>query len=209
MKPRRSTDSGAPRTAPVWVKVLVALHVIAVTIWALPRPADSIMDGKVPPAGTGWLLYWNAKYLKELNPIKAYLLCTGNWQYWDMFAPDPAGIDWYCTATVTYRDGSVREILYPRMYSLSLPMKYVKERFRKFYERAHDEKNPRLFPVFAQAMALRAYDDRANPPMKVALFRHWLTVADPGQPQETAYHAYNYYTYAVDSEWLKRATEAP
>ena len=76
---------------------------------------------------------------QETSPVKYYLIPTGFWQYWDMFAPNPANIDFYCDAEVTYADGSHRTYTYPRMYKLGIIQKYGMERFRKYYERARDD----------------------------------------------------------------------
>jgi hypothetical protein len=204
---RRGPPSGVekPKTAPTWVKILVGFHVFATIVWTMPMVSDQVLSGKVKPAGTSWLLYWNAKYLKTLEPVKAYLFSTGSWQYWDMFAPDPSSTDWYGTAEVEYQDGTKRVVAYPRMYDLPIPMKYVKERYRKFYERAHDDQRPILWPSFAQRMALLGYDNPKNPPVIVRLRRHWRYVAGPGKVQAKDYDSHMYYAYAVDQARLKRA----
>lgn len=202
----RSEPKGAerPRTAPAWVKIAVALHVFAITVWALPNPPEEVMQGKVKFYPRVWPLYVNAKYLKTLNPVKAYLFATGTWQYWDMFAPNPSSTDWYGSAQVEYRDGTKREVSYPRMYDLPIPEKFVKERYRKFYERAHDDNKPILFPAFGQRIAVLAYQGPKNPPVVVRLIRHWREVAGPGQKQAESYGAYNYYSYVVDQRWLNK-----
>ena len=207
MSQRRGTPSGVdrPKTAPTWVKLLVGFHVFATIVWALPNLSDKVMSGEVQPTGTKWLLYWNAKYLKTLSPVKAYLFSTGTWQYWDMFAPDPANTDWYGTAEIEYRDGTRKPGDYPRIYDLPIPVKFVKERYRKFYERAHDDDKPIIWPAFAQRIALLGDTDPNNPPVKVRLTRHWRPVADPGKKQDEEYSSYTYYTYIVDQAMLKKA----
>lgn len=207
MNERRGLGPGAARTVPGWIKLLVGFHVVAATVWALPQPPIAVAQGKVQPSGTLWLLLWNAKYLKTYDPIRGYVMATGVWQYWDMFAPDPSGTDWYCTADVTYRDGTTRTIPYPRISRLPISQKYVKERYRKFFERAHDSpgREPRLWPLFAQAMALRAYTDPKNPPLVVRLRQHSLNIAPPGGVQGTEYTAFEYYAYAVDQARLRQA----
>ena len=205
MRDGRAKRPGIVRTVPVWAKLLIGFHVLASVIWALPKPPDAVVDGRVQPRLTLWLLYWNNRYLKPLDPVRGYILSLGAWQYWDMFAPDPANTDWYCTADVTYRDGTVRTVDYPRMYDLPIPTKYVKERYRKFFERAHPPASPRVFPPLAQAMALRGYTDPRNPPVVVRLKQHSLRVAEPGRPQSERYEVSEYFAYAVDQRWLRRA----
>ncbi len=204
MKTAGAKEAGTYRTVPVWIKLLVGLHVFAVTVWALPQPADAVRAGRVQPAGTGWLLFWNSRYLKELRPVQAYVLSTGTWQYWDMFAPDPSNTDWYCAADVTYKDGTTKAVPYPRMNDLPIPMKYVKERYRKFFERAHNRDLSAMWPPFAQTMAHLGYTDPNNPPMVVRLKALSLRIADPGQRQSTKYDVEEYFDYAVDQAQLRR-----
>jgi hypothetical protein len=207
----------AAKNAPAWVKVLVVFHVCCITIWSCPKPDNAIMEGKVSPYGFGWIRYWDQKYLKgdpELNPpawdvqavcdpVQLYLFTTGAWQYWDMFSPNPADTDWYGDAVVHYKDGTHRVYQYPRMALLPIPEKYLKERYRKFYERAHDDNYQYLFPLFGLRVALLNYSNPSNPPVQVDLRRHWLTIAAPGKPQDKNYSQYTYFTYEVDQKLLK------
>ena len=125
-------------------------------------------------------LFENDRYVKD-SPLKFYLLFTGFWQYWDMFSPNPASIDFYGTATITYKNGDKKLYTFPRMFTLGIPQKYVSERYRKFYERAHTEADNWEWPTFAQRVALVNYKDLSNPPVTVLLTRHWYVVPLPEQ----------------------------
>ncbi|MEA2554504.1 MAG: hypothetical protein QOJ65_2680 [Fimbriimonadaceae bacterium] len=201
------------------VKLFVFLHLLAITSWAMPQPSSRLLSGEEKlevdkssvlaaarsigrNLSDGTLLY-NENYVKP-SPLKFYLLFTGFWQYWDMFSPNPASIDFYGTATITYKDGTRKLYQYPRMYTMGTTEKYVSERYRKFYERAHLEDFKWIWPTFAQRVALLTYKDPANPPVKIVLTRHWLPIAPPGKPQQPEYSTYDYYTYTVDLESLKR-----
>jgi hypothetical protein len=203
------------RGVSIWIKLFVAFHLVAITSWTLPTARDVneklVIDKSSPFAAAksigrnisdGTLIY-NDKFVKA-SPLQYYLLSTGFWQYWDMFSPNPASIDFYGTATVTFQDGTSKLYQYPRMYDESISKKYVTERFRKFYERAHTESDKFLWPYFAQRVALESFTSPGNPPVKVVLTRHWLTVAAPGAPQQQQYNSYNYYTYTVDQEKLQK-----
>lgn len=208
-------DSSSPpkRRVSPWVKAFVFFHLLAITSWSLPKaPAgsdDLRLDNSSAPAkmrsvgriiSNGTLLV-NDKYIKT-SPTKFYLLFSGFWQYWDMFSPNPASTDFYGTAKITYKDGTVKDYQYPRMYSLGLAEKYVSERYRKFYERAHPEAYQWIWPTFAQRIALKNFKDPANPPVKVVLTRHWLKIEQPGEPPATEYRSYDYFTYDVDQNLL-------
>ena len=209
------TSAQGKRGVSFWIKLLVFIHVVAITSWTLPNPAnpnETLTVDKTNPLtvarsigrniSDGTLIY-NNRFVKA-SPLQFYVLSTGFWQYWDMFSPNPASIDFYGTATVTYQNGLTKEYGYPRMYEESIPKKYVTERFRKFYERANQDADSFLWPYFAQRMALDHYTDPNNPPVKVVLTRHWFTVAPPGQPEQKEYNHYNYFTYAVDLAKLKK-----
>ena len=203
--PASSPATLASRKVSPWIKALVVFHVFAITVWALPKPSDAILKGKQPPVGTDWLLYWNARYLKESMPERLYCATTGLWQYWDMFSPNPAQIDFWGDADVYYQDGKKLRYQYPRMYLLPLPQKYPYERYRKFFERAHAEDYRFLWPLFAQRVALLCDTNPKNPPVKVVLRRHWRPVAPPGKIQQQNYNEYEYFTYAVDLDLLRKS----
>jgi hypothetical protein len=55
-----------------------------------------------------------------------------------------------------------------------------------------------------KSVALDSYSNPNNPPVRVVLTRHWLTVAPPGAPQQQEYNSYNYFTYTVDQARLQK-----
>lgn len=204
----------------VFIKIFVAFHLIAITSWSMPPPpkdAKFEIDRRSPiqaAQSVGRIisdgsLYANRKYVKD-SPVKFYLLFSGFWQYWDMFSPNPSNIDFYGTASITYQNGKTELYEFPRMYTMGIPQKYVSERYRKFYERAHTEDDKWLWPTFAQRVALINFTDPTNPPVKVTLTRHWLRIAPPpgygkpGEVQETEYHSYDYFKYDVDEARLQK-----
>lgn len=220
----RETEPLSPDTPPKrgvspWIKLFVFVHLAAVTSWSLPTAPEALTSGRdrlgvdrsSPLAAVRSIgrdisdgtLLCNDRYVKT-SPLKFYLLFTGFWQYWDMFSPNPASVDFYGTALITYKDGSTRLYTYPRMYDLGIPKKYVSERYRKFYERAHLEDYSWVWPTFAQRVALKNCTDPNNPPVKVILTRHWLPIAPPGKPQQHDYNTYNYFEYKVDQQQLQK-----
>lgn len=198
----------SPARTPVWIKAFVAFHLFAVTVWALPNPGEKLTRGDVRAFGTDILLVLNSRHLKTLPPVRAYATSTGFWQYWDMFAPNPASTDYYGSANVIYKDGSTKYYQYPRMYILPIPQKHGKERYRKYYERAHQENYEFFWRPFALRIAIKNYDSPSNPPVRVELSRHWREVAKPGVKQVEEYSSYMYYSYEVDQEELKKGADA-
>jgi hypothetical protein len=202
------TTSEAPqKNAPWYVKALVVLHIVCITVWALPNPSEGILKGTAEPVKTDWLLVWNHKYLKSFQPLVGYLFITGSWQYWDMFSPNPSQIDIWADAEVIYRDGTRKRYQYPRIFLLPIPSKYPNERFRKFYERVNEDRYSYLWPQFALRIAY-LNDDPKNPPVKVRLTRHWLNIAPPGKPQPKEYNHYMYFEYWVNQAKLAKMRQS-
>ncbi|HRF59027.1 MAG TPA: hypothetical protein PLH94_03825 [Fimbriimonadaceae bacterium] len=208
-------DGEAPkRGVKVWIKILVLFHAFAILSWSLPDVPRSfrvyltpdvppaLLDQAQKPIGTDWLLIWNAKL--HQTPFQYYLMSTGFWQSWDMFAPNPANTDVWVDAKITFRDGTERLYPYPRMKSLSIPVKYFKERYRKFLERAHVDDNAWLRPRFAQRIALEAFEDPQNPPTRVVLRRHFRKVLPPHRVTPDGYTVVEYFDYPVDQAQLRK-----
>ena len=188
------------------MKLFVIFHVVAITVWALPNPSKLISDGTVKPYGTQWLPYLNDKHLKALPPISVYLNVTGFWQYWDMFSPDPAQIDNWGDAFITYKNGTVKRYQYPRMFLLPIPDKYLTERYRKFFEHAGAKDYSFLWPTFALRIA-QLNDNPKNPPVEVKLHLHALRILAPGIKQPTEYSDVTYFDYVVDQKLLEQARD--
>ena len=175
------------------VKALVALHIVAITVWSLPHAPGRAKPPTNPvERASDAVLSANERYLKP-TPIRQYVLATGFWQYWDMFAPNPSSTDLYGTAEIEFRGGATLDYTFPRMAEMSLSQRYVNERYRKFYERAQLKEFDYLWPDFARRVAEKNAFDPSNPPMRVRLIRNWLHVAPPGEAQPTTYASQVYY----------------
>ena len=198
-----------PRVHPL-VPAFVLFHVVAITLYALPRPSDATINNTAPPRWyslSDWVergLKYSYLDAKQSVPIYGYLYPSGLWQYWDMFAPDPAQTDIWCDAEVTYLDGTKTTFKYPHIKSLSIPEKFMQERHRKFYERVNSEKTPFYWMPFAQAIALKSATDPNSPPIQVTLVRHFQSVMrhDKQEKNEPPYLTYNYFSYIVDQHKL-------
>jgi len=205
------------RNASVWIKAFVVVHILGITMWALPYPKKPYMlgtakfavDTSSPSAFarsfsdtvTQGILYLNWRYLK-LSPLMYYPGTTGFWQFWDMFSPDPADTDLYLLADVTYKDGTVFRFHYPRVYDLPIAEKYLKERYRKFFENANQDAQAYARPYVAQRIALECFKDPANPPVSVKLLRNMYPIKPPGKPQLTEYLQNEVGTYRIDQDKL-------
>lgn len=207
------------RNVSPWIKAFVLMHIVAITSWSLPEP-PSQYEGNPPKVALGIkttspaaFITSSAEYLRtkflidndvyvKHSPLQFYLLTTGFWQYWDMFSPNPASVDMYADAMVYYQDGTKTLYRYPRIFDLSLGQKFLKERWRKFFERAGSSDFRYLWPVFGQRVALMNFDDPKNPPVKIELHRHEMVINPPGEPVNHSYSDEIYYTYFVNQAQL-------
>ncbi len=208
-----------PRNAPIWIKIFVAAHIVMITAWSLPNPKKPYMFGTAKlgvdasspknfvrsfsETVTEGTLYFNWKYLKN-SPMVYYAGPTGFWQFWDMFSPNPASVDLYLEADVLYQDGTKKRFKFPRIYTMSIPAKYVKERYRKFYENANQDDQAFIRPSVAQRIALESTSDPKNLPVQVSLIRFFDVVEPPGKPWNPAYSEVRYFTHQVDLPKLRR-----
>ena len=203
MNDRPTSQRVSPQRVSPWVKAIVLVHLVGIVAWALPRPKREILAGEASPRGSDYLLVWGNE-LRQVPPLSAYTQASGSWQYWDMFAPDPSQIDQYADAEVKLSDGTTVVVGYPRMYALNLMDKYLKERYRKFFERAGSQDHSYLWPRFALLLAERAATDPNNPPVAVTLRRHALRIFPPGKPQPTEYTNERYFYYVLSPGELDR-----
>ncbi|MBL8065604.1 MAG: hypothetical protein JNM34_07060 [Chthonomonadaceae bacterium] len=211
MAESEATTNGHPKKVKVLVKAYVLMHMFLITNWSLPKPAPAFANGTVKPTVANilrnlgdFILLWNDD-IKFGTPLKYYVLSTGSWQYWDMFAPNPANVDYWWDAIVTYKSGKVVEGIYPRIKSLNYFQKYLKERYRKYLERVNtDGTDSWKRPTFAQRIALLAYRDKNDPPVRVQLRRHFRinqSMYDPAPPE---YKEFILFDYVVDQDKLQR-----
>jgi hypothetical protein len=199
-----TVTAALPRISPL-VVLFVVYHVIAITIYALPKPSDQVLDGKIQPKGPDNLLIFSHKELKQWAVFYGYLYPSGCWQYWDMFAPNPAQTDYWCDAEVIFLDGTKTTFQYPRMKTLSISDKFMQERYRKFYERVNMmATDPYFAPSFAQAIAFKTATDPTSPPVRVTIVRHLQNVMrhDNPQPAEPPYQQERIFSYVVDQHKL-------
>jgi hypothetical protein len=216
-----TSQNGKIANAPLWVKIFVPLHIIAITSWCMPETPREYKGSspkvklQIKTGSPGEFVSSLAEYLRTKllignevllkdSPEKFYLLTTGFWQYWDMFAPNPSNVDVYADAMVYYKDGTTRPYQYPRIFTLSFGQKFLKERWRKFFERAGDSRYRYLWPAFGQRVALMCFDSPNNPPVRVELHRHEMVINPPGQPQNTAYSDELYYSWVVNQTQLRQ-----
>jgi hypothetical protein len=168
------------RLARILISGFIALNLFAIVSWCVP------LDSPLLSA------------CRSLS--RPYLVWTGLFQKWDMFAPDPSKLNCYLGAQIAFRDGRTALWTFPRMENLGIIDKYFKERYRKY---AND--NLRLdgdapaWPDAARYIARVNYSP-SNPPVSVNLVRYWSIVPPPtatGAYEPGPWQQYMFFHYSV------------
>lgn len=191
------------------IKVWLAIHCFFVICRALPLPSE--VDRQIA-AQPGFSIGKLASSIKVLNTNTVrntkyggllYTETLGFWQYWDMFAPNPAQEDIWLDAVVQFQDGSEKVVRYPRIADMNLIDKYLNERYRKYAERIYSNGYSWKWPHIANWFAARAWTDPENPPVFVKLRRHFYRVLPPGNPIPTEYNTIEYYSEIINFKELE------
>jgi hypothetical protein len=171
---------GTGRTLRVVITAFVAFNLFAIISWCVPL--DTPLVGVCR------------------NIARPYLVWTGLFQKWDMFAPNPSKLNCYVGAQILFRDGHSTLWNFPRIENLGIVDKYFKERYRKY---ANDnlrlDVNQPVWPDAARYIA-RLHDSPANPPEFVNLVRYWSFVPPPtpnGSYQPLPWNQYTFFRYRV------------
>lgn len=157
-KTGRATDQGFRHGA---ISIFILFHLIAITFWAVP---------------------WNVSVVRDVREvIRPYMLWSGLFQSWDMFAPNPKPVNGYIKAVVITDDRHLKVWTFPRMEELSLWQRYRKERYRKFVEVLPNPESEILWPAVA-GHAAWLFDPRpSDPPAKVMLIQFRADIPPEGQ----------------------------
>ena len=171
----QSESSELSRQARIGVSAFLMFNLFAIVTWCMPLDSPLIARCR--------------------SLIRPYLLYTGLFQKWDMFAPDPSKVNHYVAGVVTYQDGSTSVWTFPRMENLGYIDKYFKERYRKY---ANDFLNldvySGLWPDAARYIA-RQNNRPSNPPIVVDLVRHWSMVPPPDSGEDPSLARWNQYQF--------------
>ena len=176
----RERSSFAARAARAAISAFLAFNLFAIVSWCVPLESPLMEACR--------------------NAVRPYMLWTGLFQKWDMFAPEPSKLNSYIGAQIAFRDGRTVLWSFPRMENLGIVDKYLKERYRRY---ANDglrlDNNARLWPDAARYIA-RLHDSPGNPPVAVNLIRYWSVVPPPtatGAYQPAPWQQHMFFQYQV------------
>lgn len=150
-------------TARKWaVSAFVLAHVGAVVVWNLPEPAA--LRQRLAP-GLSW-----------------YILPTGLWQDWSMFAPDPAASSVALEGVAVDRHGVLRRYEFPRLTGRSVPDAAWRYRHAKYASVVGLESSA-AHREFAARTVLRRLPIPAEAyPVDVQLVYRMTITPPPGEP---------------------------
>lgn len=206
----KAKPQSEPKSTVHWaIKAWFIFHCFAIITRAFPLPNDTeraTLDqpGLSPIKAAAKIKQTNLETFRQKEWLIPYYTETlGFWQYWDMFAPNPAQEDIYPDAIVEYTNGETAVIHYPRMHTLSIPEKYITERYRKYNERMTPDNYRWKWPHTAHWFAAQADTKPGNPPYRVILRRNFYLVPPPPGPVNKNHTHYEFYTCYIDPTRLK------
>ncbi len=143
------------------ISAFLMVHLGAVLVWNLPRCAIR----------------------ERLAPIAAnYLMPTGLWQYWAMFAPDPPRHGLRLEAVVTDRRGLAQNFAFPKMSDYGVWAAMPRVRHAKFAAIAGADDSGPLRNVAARHAVRQLNIPDENFPVHVELHYSIQEVPAPGGP---------------------------
>lgn len=205
-----AVEQGEKKKGVHWaIKAWLFFHCFAVITRTIPLPqiedvkrVDEV--GFSPQKLNSQIKVGNLNTFRQTSwLIPYYTESLGFWQYWDMFAPNPAQEDIWVDAEIEFADGSKSLEVYPRIYEMGLAEKFVSERYRKYRERLSGDEYAWKWPHSAHWFAARAWKNPKNPPVRVTLRRHYYLVPRPPAQPTFEYQIYPFYSVVIDQLKLK------
>ncbi|MBI3893013.1 MAG: hypothetical protein HY303_15955 [Candidatus Wallbacteria bacterium] len=145
-----------------WLKALLsgwlAWHLMAIALAAIPLPE---------PARA-----------RLLPLVKPYLLWTGCWELWDMFAPNPPDWNTRLEAVVTFQDGSQSTFDFARPELLPPARRFLEQLQRQWKDRLLRPEYAAALPDAAQYVA-RLHAAGSRRPVRVRLRRISVSIPPP------------------------------
>jgi hypothetical protein len=170
---------------PLAINVFVLFHILAIACWSVPLESPLLT--------------------KCRNLVGPYMLWSGLFQRWDMFAPDPLKVNSYVEARVTFGDGHSVTWSFPRMDQLGLVDRYFQERYRK-YATEYLAANAGLWGDAARRIAWLNNQGPSRPAV-VILIRRWSEIRPAGKNGEsrsTPWQGAGFFVYVVPRDDLKK-----
>lgn len=159
------------------ISVFLLFHLFVIFVWAFPIDTRPL--------------------LKIQRAIASYMAWSGLTQGWRLFAPDPQSMNSYVTAQITYRDSQKKTWQFPMPQDYGYYRRYFKARQLEWGAISlRLDNNAVLWPDAARYVA-RLNNNLDNPPVTIALIRHWSYIPPPMSGQPETWSQYTFFTYSV------------
>jgi len=185
---RRSDHDSGPRLtrARAIISGFILVNLVVILSWSLPVNSLLVSVAK--------------------RAVGPYMMWSGLWQGWNMFAPDVPAATTHVEAELIRRDGRTTDWKFSSPPDYGYYRRYFMERRRKFSnDHLRLDTSAELWPDAARYVA-RLNNDPANPVDTVRLVRYWAPIPPPGsaQPRNPAHwNRYVFFTYPVKPEDLR------
>ena len=178
--PSKGQATRRQRVGRVAINIFIVFHLVVIICAALPIDPAPIVTIR----GLVW----------------PYVLWTGLFQRWDMFAPDPPTANSYIKAVVIDQDRHIHVWPFPRMEELPLGERFQKERYRKFADVLPQPQMALLWPDISRRIAGQ-FDSQAGALDKVMLIQFQSEIT-PGADTEPPFRPTIFYEDYVHPETL-------
>jgi len=128
-----------------------------------------------------WALPLNSKLVTEARPMIApYMGWSGLAQGWNLFAPNPLGLNTRAEAEIIFRDGQKQIWKFPNPQDYGYLKRYMMEREHKFsFDSLQNDNFAGLRPDAARYIARMNNTRPGNPPVTVTLVGYRSQIAPP------------------------------
>lgn len=140
------------------ISVFIVFHLSAFFVWSMPEA--------------------NQLTRAFSSLIRGYMMRTGLWHGWAMFAPNPTSVNAYIDAKVHLRNGETLLWTAPRIELAEPADRNGMERWNQWRFALRLDHNAVIREDAARYVA-RLHRDPNNPPVRIELWRHWSLIAAP------------------------------
>lgn len=166
------------------INLFIIFHLAVILLWAMPV---------------------NSRLVTGARPLIApYMVWSGLAQGWNLFAPNPLGINLRMDVEITYQDGQKSLWNFARPQDAGYLKRYTLERQHKFsLDALQNDKLAYLRPDVARYIARLNNTKPNDPPAKISFNSYRSIIAPPNSKRPEPWTSKVLYTYVVKPGDLK------
>jgi hypothetical protein len=152
-----------------------------------------------------WAMPVNSRLVTGVRPLIApYMVWSGLAQGWNLFAPNPLGMNLRMEVEITYQNGQTSLWKFPRPQDYGYIKMYTLERQHKFsLDSLQNDKLGYLRPDAARYIARLNNTQENNPPATITFVSYQAKIPPPGSAKPEPWTRKVIYTYSVLPRDLK------